>query len=94
MAWLKGSQANDGIALVANGSFNATFDSKENTTTSHPRELDVVFAGGGGGTITGVLTGAGSGLTGGGTSGTLNLSLLNTCAASQVLQWNGSAWAC
>jgi hypothetical protein len=94
VAWLNGSQANDGIALVANGSFNATFDSKENTTTSHPPELDVVFAGGGGGTITGVLTGAGSGLTGGGTSGTLNLSLLNTCAASQVLQWNGSGWAC
>jgi len=94
VAWLNGSQANDGIALVANGSFNATFDSKENTTTSHPPELDVVFAGGGGGTITGVLTGAGSGLTGGGTSGTLNLSLLNTCAANQVLQWNGSAWAC
>jgi hypothetical protein len=94
VAWLDGSQTNDGIALVANGSFNATFDSKENTTTSHPPELDVVFAGGGGGTITGVLTGAGSGLTGGGTSGTLNLSLLNTCAASQVLQWNGSGWGC
>jgi len=94
VAWLDGSQTNDGIALVANGSFNATFDSKENSTTSHPPELDVVFAGGGGGTITGVLTGAGSGLTGGGTSGTLNLSLLNTCAASQVLQWNGSGWGC
>ena len=46
-AWLNGSQTNDGIALVANGSFNATFDSKENTTTSHPAEIDVVFAGGG-----------------------------------------------
>jgi len=94
VAWVDGNQTNDGIALVASGSFNATFDSKENTTTSHPPELDVVFAGGGGGTITGVLTGAGSGLTGGGTSGTLNLSLLNTCAASQVLQWNGSGWVC
>ena len=40
VAWLNGSQANDGIALVANGSFNATFDSKENTTTSHRPELD------------------------------------------------------
>jgi hypothetical protein len=46
------------------------------------------------GTITGVTTASSSGLTGGGTSGTLNLSLLNTCAASQVLQWNGSGWAC
>jgi hypothetical protein len=29
------------------------FDSKENTTTSHPAELDIAFAGGDG-TITGV----------------------------------------
>jgi hypothetical protein len=91
-AWLNGSQANDGIALVANGSFNASFDSKESKTTSHPAELDVVFAGGG--TITGVLTGSASGLTGGGTSGTLDLSLTMACSAKQVLQWNGSAWAC
>ncbi len=92
-AWLSGSQANDGIALVANSSFNASFDSKENTTTSHPAELDVVFAGGNG-TITGVLTSSGSGLTGGGTSGTLNLSLSTACASRQILQWNGTAWAC
>jgi hypothetical protein len=92
-AWLSGSETNNGLALVANSSFNATFDSKENTTTSHPAELDVAFAGGDG-TITGVETGSGSGLTGGGTSGTLNLSLTNGCAANQVLQWNGSAWAC
>jgi len=91
-AWLNGSQANDGIALVGNGTFNANFDSKENTTTSHPAELDVVFAGGG--TITGVLTGSGSGLTGGGSSGTLNLSLTTACASKQILQWSGSAWTC
>ena len=48
----------------------------------------------GAGTITGVETASGSGLTGGGTSGTLNLSLTNTCSANQVLQWTGSAWAC
>jgi hypothetical protein len=44
--------------------------------------------------ITGVTTATGSGLTGGGTSGTLNLGLLNTCSTNQVLQWNGTAWAC
>jgi hypothetical protein len=91
-AWLDGTEPNDGIALVANSPLNASFDSKENTTNSHSAELDVVFAGGG--TISGVTTASGSGLTGGGTSGTLNLGLTNTCAAHQVLQWSGSAWAC
>jgi len=90
-AWLSGT-TNDGIALVGNSPLNASFDSKENTTTSHPAELDIVFAGRG--TITGVTTASGSGLTGGGTSGTLNLSLINTCAANQILQWNGTAWVC
>jgi hypothetical protein len=73
-AWLSGSETNNGIALVANSDFNATFDSKENTTTSHPAELDIAFAGGDG-TITGVTTASGSGLSGGGTSGTLSLSI-------------------
>jgi hypothetical protein len=91
-AWLNGSQANDGIALVGNSPVNASFDSKESTTTSHAAELDIVFVGGG--TITGVTTASGSGLMGGGTSGTLSLSLTNACAANQVLQWNGTAWAC
>jgi len=27
-------------------------------------------------------------------SGTLTLSLTNACAANQVLQWSGTAWAC
>jgi hypothetical protein len=89
-AWLSGT-TNDGIALVANGTFNATFDSKENGATSHAPELDIVFAGGG---LTGVTTATGSGLTGGGTTGTLNLGLLTTCANGQVLQWSGTAWAC
>ncbi len=90
-AWLSGEQTNDGIALVADGKFNATFDSKENTTTSHPPELDIAY---GDGTITGITTASGSGLTGGGTSGALNLSLTNACASGQILRWNGSAWAC
>jgi hypothetical protein len=91
-AWLNGSQANDGIALLGSSPLNASFDSKESTTTSHAAELDIVFVGGG--TITGVTTASGSGLTGGGTSGTLNLSLLSSCADKQLLQWNGTAWAC
>src|SRR5579863_4092530 len=91
-AWLDGTEPNDGIALVANSPLNASFDSKENTANSQPAELDIVFAGGG--TISGVTTASGSGLTGGGTSGTLNLALTNSCAATQVLQWNGSAWVC
>jgi hypothetical protein len=90
-AWLSGEQTNDGIALVADGKFNATFDSKENTTTSHPPELDIAY---GDGAITGITTASGGGLIGGGTSGALNLSLTNTCASGQVLRWNGSAWAC
>ncbi len=90
-AWLSGT-ANDGIALVGNSPLSASFDSKESTTTSHPAELDIVFAGGG--TITGVTTASGSGLTGGGTSGTLNLSLTDACTKNQVLQWNGNSWVC
>jgi len=88
-AWLNGSQPNDGIALTGNSPVNASFDAKENTTTSHPAEMDIVFAG-----IAGITTASGSGLTGGGTSGTLNLALTNACAANQVLQWNGSSWTC
>lgn len=46
-AWLSGSEPNHGIALVANGAFSASFDSKENTATGHAPELDVVFISGG-----------------------------------------------
>lgn len=52
------------------------------------------FPGTGAGTITGVTTAAGSGLAGGGTSGTLSLNLLSTCAANQLLKWSGRAWVC
>ena len=48
----------------------------------------------GSGTITGVTTASGSGLTGGGTSGSLNLSLTTSCSSGQTLAWNGSTWAC
>jgi hypothetical protein len=46
------------------------------------------------GTITGITTPTGSGLTGGGSSGTLTLSLLKTCSTNQILRWSGSSWAC
>jgi hypothetical protein len=45
VAWLNGSEANNGLALVADGVINVSFDSKENATTSHPAELDIVFSG-------------------------------------------------
>jgi trimeric autotransporter adhesin len=90
--WLNGTQANDGIALVPNDPLSATFDSKENTTTSHPAELDIVFNSGG--TLTGVTTASGSGLTGGGTSGTLNLSLTPCSDADPILVWNNGGWGC
>jgi hypothetical protein len=58
----------------------------------------LVFATGqtfpGAGTLTGITTASGSGLTGGGTSGALALSLLSTCTANQILKWSGTAWAC
>ena len=58
----------------------------------------ITFAAGqtfpGTGTITGVTTASGSGLTGGGTAGALTLSLEKTCATNQVLRWNGSSWVC
>lgn len=46
------------------------------------------------GTITGVITASGSGLSGGGTSGTLSLGLTTSCSKNQLLQWNGTSWAC
>ncbi len=94
--WLNGT-SNDGVALVPDGKVSFTLDSKEATTTSHPAELDIVLTGPQGppgppGPISGVT--AGPGLTGGGTKGTVTLSMLTSCSKNQILQWNGSTWAC
>ena len=37
---------------------------------------------------------AGPGLTGGGTSGNVTLSLIETCSTGQILSWNGTTWVC
>jgi hypothetical protein len=42
-AWVDGAQPNFGIALVGNSGLSASFNSKENTATSHPPELDIVY---------------------------------------------------
>ncbi len=47
-----------------------------------------------GGDITAVTVGGAGGLTGGGASGDVALSLLTTCASGQLLKFNGSSWGC
>ena len=84
------------------GTLNFLFGSGTNSPTETGLKISnkgiFTFATGqtfpGTGTITGVTTASGSGLTGGGTSGTLTLSLTNTCSTNQILKWNGTTWAC
>src|SRR5262249_36981739 len=65
-----------------------TSDANGNGTWQTP------IGGGGSSTTAAGPTAPGSGLTGGGTNGSVNLSLLNTCSTGQLLKWNGPAWAC
>jgi len=84
------------------GTLNLLFGSGSTAPTETGLKLSsaglFTFAAGqkfpGAGTITGVSTAAGSGLTGGGSTGSLALSLLKTCTANQILEWNGTAWVC
>src|SRR5713226_1524522 len=50
-AWVDGTLANHGLALVpsSGSSIDVTFDSKENTGTSHPARLEIMLASQGGG---------------------------------------------
>jgi hypothetical protein len=101
IAWLNGSQANYGVALVANGAFHASFDSKENLSTSHPPELDIVFASGAGTITTGQNTALGAGALGSANTGTDNTAVgfnalavntggANTATGALALQSNTS----
>ncbi len=84
----------------ASGKLNLLFYSGTNAATETGLSIasngQITFASGqtfpGTSAITGIT--AGSGLVGGGTSGNVSLSLSTTCAANQILKWNGTTWAC
>jgi hypothetical protein len=46
--WINGNATNDGFIITPNGSVSAYFDSKENSSTSHPAILSIVLSGSGG----------------------------------------------
>jgi hypothetical protein len=79
---------------ILSGNLNISGAGKAIVFPDGTRQATAATGGGGSGTITAVNTAAGSGLQGGATSGAVNLSLQTTCAANQVLQWNGAAWVC
>ena len=76
--------------------FGSSGDAPAETGLSIASNGRITFAPGqvfpGAGDVTQVT--AGPGLVGGGTGGSINLSLLTTCSAGQTLQWNGTTWVC
>jgi hypothetical protein len=96
------AEASGNNTATPSGTLNLLFGSGSTTPAETGFKMSskglLTFATGqtfpGAGTITGVTTPTGSGLTGGGTTGNLSLSLLKTCTANQTLQWNGTSWAC
>ena len=99
---LQAEPVNNNTKSTASGTLNLLYGSGTaapgETGLSISNKGVITFAPGqtfpGAGSLTGITTATGSGLTGGGTSGTLTLSLIQSCASKQVLQFNGTAWAC
>jgi hypothetical protein len=69
-AWLTTPSSNNGFMILGNAGTNVQFDSKENTTTSHPATLTIVMANSGPTGTTGITGATGpTGATGAGTTG-------------------------
>src|SRR5205823_3480910 len=81
--WLNGAMPNNGLVLSPNGTVQASFDSKEAVQTSHAPQLQLDLVAGG--DITAVMTDAGSGLTGGVSSGDANLAVDTTVIQKRIV---------
>jgi hypothetical protein len=88
-----GTTGNVSVSLLTNCGANQVLK-WNGSTWACANDIDTDTDTNSGGTITGVTTSGSSGLVGGGTAGTLALSLLTSCTAGQMLKWTGSAWGC
>jgi hypothetical protein len=86
------------LAPLASPSFSGTPTAPTPTSADSSTKLAttafVKNQGYGVGTITGITTAAGSGISGGATSGSPSLTLITTCSNGQVLQWTSPNWGC
>lgn len=64
------------------------------SSDSHPQKFGGVITPGNPGTITSVATPATGGITGGASSGAVQLSLPTTCGVGQALSYVGNSWQC